>query len=181
MSNDWWGSPANVSTPPRQNSYTSYNRSGQTPNHRFNDELDAEDARMADGVKFLPSFSTSTAGKLLGGGVGGGGVGGPGSGVTPGSGLGMSSGSGTGGPGSPGGFSPPGMGMSSRRSPNTRFGDARCVQTGNQSSRLTLDSSPRASRMRQVNMMDEDMPPTTSLRDSTDTPTRPMAATPNHE
>jgi hypothetical protein len=33
-------------------------------------------------------------------------------------------------------------------------------------------SSPRASRMRQVNTVDDDMPPTTSLRDSTDTPTR---------
>jgi hypothetical protein len=68
---------------------------------------------MADGVKFLPSFSASTAGKLLGG-----------SSATPGNGLGMSSSSGA-GPGSPGGFSPPGM--STRRSPNTRFGDARYV------------------------------------------------------
>lgn len=122
MSNDWWGSPANVATPPRQVGRSSLSQShahGYTPS-RFNDELDAEDARMADGVKFLPSFSTSTAGKLLGGGGGGG------SSVTPGGGLGMSSGStGGGGPGSPGGFSPPGM--SSRRSPNTRFGDARSV------------------------------------------------------
>jgi hypothetical protein len=110
MSNDWWGNAASPSTPLRQNSL---GRSGQQAS-RFNDELDAEDMKMADGVKFLPSFSTSTAGKLLGG-----------SSVTPSNGLGMSSSSGAGGPGSPGGFSPPGM--SSRRSPNTRFGDARYV------------------------------------------------------
>jgi hypothetical protein len=111
MSSDWWGNTASPSTPLRQNSL---GRSSQAASARFNDELDAEDARMADGVKFLPSFSTSTAGKLLSG-----------SSVTPGGGLGMSSSSGPGGPGSPGGFghSPPGM--SSRRSPNTRFGDAR--------------------------------------------------------
>lgn len=46
---------------------------------------------------------------------------------------------------------------------------------------LSECSSPRASRMRQVNMMDEDMPPTTSLRDSTDTPTRPIPASANQE
>ena len=109
MSNDWWGSAASPSTPLRQNSL---GRSSNQ-NNRFNDALDDEDAKMADGVKFLPSFSASTAGKLLGG-----------SSATPGNGLGMSSSSGA-GPGSPGGFSPPGM--SSRRSPNTRFGDARWV------------------------------------------------------
>ena len=112
MSNDWWGNSANPSTPLRQNSL---GRSSNQ-NNRFNDELDAEDAKMADGVKFLPSFSASTAGKLLGG-----------SSATPGNVLGMSSSSGA-GPGSPGGFSPPGM--SSRRSPNTRFGDARYVLAG---------------------------------------------------
>jgi hypothetical protein len=115
MSNDWWGNPASPSTPLRQNSLGRSSHS--QANTRFNDELDAEDAKMADGVKFLPSFSTSTAGKLLGG-----------SSVTPGNGLGMSSSSGAGGPGSPGGFSPPGM--TSRRSPNTRFGDARYVEYG---------------------------------------------------
>lgn len=161
MSNDWWGNAASPSTPLRQNSL---GRSSQQ-NNRFNDELDAEDARMADGVKFLPSFSASTAGKLLGG-----------SSTTPGNGLGMSSSSGAGGPGSPGGFSPPGM--STRRSPNTRFGDARYV---NQTVLQLTTSSPRASRMRQVNMLDEDMPPTTSLRDSTDTPTRAAPSQPIQE
>jgi hypothetical protein len=35
--------------------------------------------------------------------------------------------------------------------------------------------------MRQVNMIDEDMPPTTSLRDSTDTPTRAVPSQPLQE
>ncbi|GFZ49845.1 hypothetical protein JCM24511_07248 [Saitozyma sp. JCM 24511] len=104
---------------------------GTTSRARFaGDELDPEDIKMAEGIKFLPSFASSPAGKLA---------------------LGTS-------PSAGGTASPP-----ARRSPTSRFS-----MGGAESA-----ASPRDARRKTVTQfVDEDMPPTASLRDVSDTPSR---------
>ena len=95
MSNDWW--TQSTTAPPSSYTYHTPSRPN-LPRARFaGDELDPEDAKMAEGIKFLPSFASSPAGKLaLGQSPAAGGMG---------MGMGMSGGS------SPG----------NRRSPTARF------------------------------------------------------------
>ncbi|WVQ84778.1 hypothetical protein IAT38_006935 [Cryptococcus sp. DSM 104549] len=144
MSNDWWSTPSRPAPTPAQSAPalgSGLVRSQSTSRAaRFaGDELDPEDNRMADSIKFLPSFASSTAGKLA---------------------LGTSPSAG-GGLGSP---------QESRRSPQAgRYGGATQERDG---------LSPRHTRARnlaqqsaaisaaQSAAMDEDMPPTASLRDS---------------
>ncbi|KAK4684891.1 hypothetical protein P7C73_g5277, partial [Tremellales sp. Uapishka_1] len=128
-SSDWWTqSTSSLHTPQRP---LTRSRFAPTPG----DELDPEDARMADSIQFLPSFANSPAGKLA---------------------LGTSPASAS---------SPPPQ----RRSPTARFNSS---LTGG------AESSPRNSRNRTITsqLVDDEMPPTTSLRDSVDTPTRAVSA-----
>ncbi|KAI9638710.1 uncharacterized protein MKK02DRAFT_31037 [Dioszegia hungarica] len=172
---DWWQAAATPSgstpmgaggpfTPTRPLQYSQHRST------RFNiaDELDPEDARMAENIRFAPSFAASPAGKLVmgssghtggreTGGMGGGGGGG---GMSPGG-----SGQGTGGRGGEAVASPP-AGARAGRSPTGRFGGESAA-------------SPRDSRRKQMTqqVIDEDMPPTASLRDTSDSPVRGFAAT----
>ncbi|WWC73844.1 uncharacterized protein I206_107816 [Kwoniella pini CBS 10737] len=78
MSNDWWTNSNNsqqnqnnyfTTTPQRQNSNlrsstTTTRFSNNNVNNNIGDELDSEDLKMVDSIKFLPSFANSPAGKL---------------------------------------------------------------------------------------------------------------------
>nr|XP_018260101.1 uncharacterized protein I303_07018 [Kwoniella dejecticola CBS 10117]OBR82259.1 hypothetical protein I303_07018 [Kwoniella dejecticola CBS 10117] len=81
MSNDWWTNSTSSShgstqtqsngtyfTPQRQNTLSRSQRyaygSGQGQGQNVGDELDSEDLKMVDSIKFLPSFANSPAGKL---------------------------------------------------------------------------------------------------------------------
>nr|XP_031858298.1 uncharacterized protein CI109_006269 [Kwoniella shandongensis]KAA5525370.1 hypothetical protein CI109_006269 [Kwoniella shandongensis] len=192
MSNDWWTSSQSYSTPQRPSFTQSLSSSasqgfpgqsypqnnGGAQRARFaGDELDPEDLKMAESIKFLPSFAQSPAGKLAlgtspqsgGGGGSGGGMGGGGGNVgSPGDGR-KSPTAGVGGMGSR--F---GGGGQERDSP--RHTRARTLVHQNSG----LGSSIGTSSYNNGGMaIDEDMPPTASLRDSVaDGVSRSEVATP---
>jgi hypothetical protein len=66
MSNDWWQSTS-YSTPQRplfqtqtsQTSYPNNSLSGPSRSRFAGDELDADDAKAADNIRFAPSFAAS--------------------------------------------------------------------------------------------------------------------------
>ncbi|ORY34563.1 hypothetical protein BCR39DRAFT_513394 [Naematelia encephala] len=129
MSSEWWPqtyySTPSRALPPGQNGSSA---AGGSTSHRTRfagDQLDPDDERMADGIKFLPSFASSPAGKFA---------------------LGNSPANST---------SP-----TAARSPRGAGG-------------VVESSSPRNTRSRpstshQPILLDEDAPPTTSLRDISD-------------
>ncbi|WVO14949.1 hypothetical protein L204_102590 [Cryptococcus depauperatus] len=144
MSNDWWSTPSRTSTSvaPIQ---TSLVRSQSLSKNRARfegDELDPEDFQAAEGIKFLPSFASSQAGKMT---------------------LGTSP---TGGMTSYGGFGAGSPGE--RRSPSTRL--ATSVHDNSSPRHTTRARSLAQSGALAGGVSnytpDEDMPPTASLRDS---------------
>lgn len=160
MSNDWWSqTPSRYTSTPIHPTLSRSQSVSQSTRTRFaGDELDPEDSRAADAVKFLPSFASSQAGRVA-------------LGTSPTGGMSMSVGS------------PQGE----RRSPQGRLSGSvheRCVYVYHFCviGKLTGDSnSPRhITRARSLAQsaalssstangpapMDEDMPPTASLRDS---------------
>ncbi|WVR07929.1 hypothetical protein IAU60_004972 [Kwoniella sp. DSM 27419] len=173
-SNDWWSSSSTINTPQRpagphhSHSYGQGNMSMSTSRStRFVDELDPEDMKMAESIKFLPSFAASPAGKLALGtspqSQGSSGANGTGSG-----GMNMSMGMGVGSPGD------------GRRSPtvNARFSASTQERDSPRHSRRSLLHNPSfnssTNPVHSTSMaMDEDMPPTASLRDVSDSGPRP--------
>ncbi|WVQ95896.1 hypothetical protein IAU59_002995 [Kwoniella sp. CBS 9459] len=199
MSNDWWTSSTSTSTfhtPQRPGGGLTHSTSSNalsSSRTRFaphnstahahayghgnaNDQLDPEDERMAEQIKFLPSFASSPAGKLalgtspsqstnMGFGAGSGGAGG-------------GSGGGVAGSGGAMGVSSPGEG---RRSPTVgaRFGNSVQERDSPRHHRRSLIHQPNSFGTGSAynagfggagaggTAMDEDMPPTASLRDST--------------
>ncbi|RXK37505.1 hypothetical protein M231_05226 [Tremella mesenterica] len=133
-SSDWWTQSSSHAfhTParhhlPSSNSNTNSAFSPQTRARFAGDDLDPDDAKAADGIKFLPTFASSPAGKLV-------------MGQTP--------------------TSPPGMG-GGRPSPTARFSDSSPRNAPTPGARRSLPAP-----------MDEDLPPTTSLRDVAESPTK---------
>lgn len=71
---DWWqtstSTSTNFQTPTRpfmQASTSSHSHAQSTSRARFaGDELDPEDAKMADGVKFMPAFSAASPAPRMG-------------------------------------------------------------------------------------------------------------------
>ncbi|WVF68343.1 hypothetical protein IAT40_003108 [Kwoniella sp. CBS 6097] len=204
MSNDWWTSSTSSSTfhtPQRPgggglphstssnalsssrtrfapHNSTSHNYShGHSHGHgNANDQLDPEDERMAEQIKFLPSFASSPAGKLALGTSPSQSTGmGFGAGSGAGGGGGGSGGAGSGGAGGGMGVSSPGEG---RRSPTvgTRFSNSVQERDSPRHHRRSLIHQPNSFGTGSTynagfggsgSAMDEDMPPTASLRDST--------------
>ncbi|WWC92640.1 uncharacterized protein L201_007599 [Kwoniella dendrophila CBS 6074] len=204
MSNDWWTSSQSNSnsssqyqqqhqhqfhTPQRPNfhSQSSLNGSSRNYNNRYisagGDELDSEDLKMVDSIKFLPSFANSPAGKLA-------------LGSSPQSNSGGGGGGGNSQSIGGGGF---GFGTSSTNNNNnnhnnsTNIGSPNDSNTGRRSPGVSTNNrdrperdSPRHHRRSLLHqnsqlgnssvfgggnngggmMIDEDMPPTASLRDS---------------
>lgn len=66
MSNDWWSqTPSRYTSTPIHPTLSRSQSISQSTRTRFaGDELDPEDSRAADAVKFLPSFASSQAGRV---------------------------------------------------------------------------------------------------------------------
>ncbi|KAK8849833.1 hypothetical protein IAR55_005169 [Kwoniella newhampshirensis] len=184
MSNDWWTSSQSYSTPQRpsfphsasqgfSNNQSQLGGGGVGQRARFaGDELDPEDLKLAENIKFLPSFAQSPAGKLaLGTSPQSGSAGGNGNG------QGLSGSPGDGGRRSPtmavgGRF---GGGGQERDSPRHTRARTLVHQNSGLSSSVGATSYTNGGGM----AIDEDMPPTASLRDSmADGPVRSEVATP---
>ncbi|ODN79288.1 hypothetical protein L202_03300 [Cryptococcus amylolentus CBS 6039] len=153
MSNDWWSTPSRTAPTPNLTRSQSLRQSRYAPT--AGDELDPEDAKAADAIKFLPSFASSQAGKMT---------------------LGTSP---TGGMSTYGGYV--GSPQGERRSPQGRLSgsvhEANSPRHTTRARTLAHQSSVLGSSYN-PNAMDEDMPPTASLRDSvTDTRSAPVLAT----
>ncbi|OCF34382.1 hypothetical protein I317_06523 [Kwoniella heveanensis CBS 569] len=207
MSNDWWTSSTSSSTfhtPQRpgaglvhstssnalSSSRTRFAPHNSTSNYghghghgNANDQLDPEDERMAEQIKFLPSFASSPAGKLALGTSPSQSTAGMGFGSGMSGGLMGATGAGSGGGGAGGGAGGAGgMGVSSpgegRRSPTVgaRFSNSVQERDSPRHHRRSLIHQPNSFGTGSAynagfggagSAMDEDMPPTASLRDST--------------
>ncbi|OXC85498.1 hypothetical protein J005_02125 [Cryptococcus neoformans] len=143
MSNDWWSqTPSRYTSTPIHPTLSRSQSVSQSTRTRFaGDELDPEDSRAADAVKFLPSFASSQAGRVA-------------LGTSPTGGMSMSVGS------------PQGE----RRSPQGRLSGS--VHESNSPRHITRarslaqNAALSSSTANGPAPMDEDMPPTASLRDS---------------
>ncbi|WVW87092.1 hypothetical protein I302_109149 [Kwoniella bestiolae CBS 10118] len=161
MSNDWWTSSSSSTpqqpfhTPQRPGQFqhsNSTNRSTRFSSNNVGDELDSEDLKMADSIKFLPSFANSPAGKLALGTS-------PQNSMSPSAGFGaVNNTMSMGGVGSP---------NEGRRSPGVRERVERDSPRHHRRSLLHQNSQLGSSSAFGGGMaIDEDMPPTASLRDS---------------
>ncbi|WVQ66210.1 uncharacterized protein L199_004389 [Kwoniella botswanensis] len=172
MSNDWWtsstSSTSNLNsnpntqpfhTPQRPSQFQAHHQNSISRSTRFasnnvGDELDSEDLKMADSIKFLPSFANSPAGKLALGTS-------PQNTMSPNSATAsMGQSMGVGGVGSP---------NEGRRSPGVRERVERDSPRHHRRSLLHQNSQLGSSILGGGGggmAIDEDMPPTASLRDS---------------